>query len=622
MAYTSLGGKSVGSTVKLNVSGKATEFIVVHQGKPSNIYDDSCNGTWLLMKDVYEPRQWHSSNVNDYANSTIHSYLNSTFLAMFDSNIQKAIKQVKLPYRAGSGFGKNVTSGANGLSAKIFLLSSTEVNLVPGYEPTNEGACLSYFSGTNQSGADTKRVAYLNGSTTIWWLRSPFCRSNAGSMFALCVSAAGVQSNLHCFNTLGIRPALILPSTLLVSDDGNVSTNTAPSTPGSINVPSSIMGGSTITISWAASTDAEGNLAGYIVERSTNGGSSWQQIYQSTATSATNNVAKGTTTVMYRVKAYDNEGLQSGWRTSNQVNVVNNDPPSACPSISVPSTVVGGGKLVVTWSAAADGDGNLSGYILERCINGGSSWTQIFKGNSLSFTDTITKGWTKVKYRVKAYDSYDAQSAYTTSAERTVDNNTAPTITCGNASGSDLGTKSSGFSVNYSVDDVDSADTVTVTEKLDGVVKRTFAATKKATNSFAVTGEYFQKITNGAHTLAIVATDGKKTVTHSLTFTKLVTKAIIQPASPMAADAEITICAINVSGNIPNDAKFKVEVTNNAKDGTPVWDDCTEEAKKGRNHLFTNKTAANGWNFSFRVTVERGASGVGGYITSVQGGFQ
>ena len=100
------------------------------------------------MKDIYENRKWNSSNVNDYANSTIHSYLNSTFFAMFDSNIQKAIKQVKLPYRAGSGYGKTVTSGANGLSAKIFLLSSTEVNLVHGYEPTNEGACLSYFSGT------------------------------------------------------------------------------------------------------------------------------------------------------------------------------------------------------------------------------------------------------------------------------------------------------------------------------------------------------------------------------------------------------------------------------------------------------------------------------------------
>lgn len=41
------------------------------------------------MKDIYENRQWHSSNTNDYANSTIHSYLNSTFLNLFESNIKE-----------------------------------------------------------------------------------------------------------------------------------------------------------------------------------------------------------------------------------------------------------------------------------------------------------------------------------------------------------------------------------------------------------------------------------------------------------------------------------------------------------------------------------------------------
>ena len=213
------GSLAVGSSVFTNVNGTKTEFIVVHQGKPSSLYDDSCNGTWLLMKDVYENRQWHSSNVNDYANSTIHSYLNSTFLAMFDSNIQKAIKQVKLPYRSGSGYGKTVTSGANGLSAKIFLLSSTEVNLVHGYEPTNEGACLSYFSGTAQNGNDTKRVAYLNGSATRWWLRSPRCDSEYGSKRALYVISRGNWSSNNCSNSYGIRPAIILPSDMLVTDD-------------------------------------------------------------------------------------------------------------------------------------------------------------------------------------------------------------------------------------------------------------------------------------------------------------------------------------------------------------------------------------------------------------------
>ena len=617
MAYVTLSSKAIGSTIKLKVNGSARNFIVVHQGKPSSVYDDSCNGTWLLMQDIYENRAWHSSNTNDYANSTIHSYLNSTFLNLFESNIKNAIKQVKLPYRKGSGTSTTVTSGSNGLSAKIFLLSATETSFSFSSMPSGEGAELAYFKGCADNSSDSKRVAYLNGSATLWWLRSPYCYYFG---HALGVNSNGDWYYYDCSSSCGIRPALILPSTLLVSDDGTVSTNTTPSTPGSISVPSSIMGGTNISISWAKSSDAESNLAGYKVERSTNGGSSWSQIYQGTATSTTNNVAFGTTSVMYRVKAYDTEGLESGWRTSSQVTVVNNNAPSAPPSIAVPNDVKGGSTLVISWTAASDSDGNLSGYILERSTDGGSAYTQVYKGNALTYTDTITKGWSTVMYRVKAYDSYDAQSGYTTSTKRTVDNNTAPTITTSSAA--NLGTKSSGFTISYSVDDEDAVDTLTVTEKLDGTTKRTYTATRKATNSFAVTGEYFQKITNGSHTMTVTVTDGKATVTKTFTFTKAVTAASITLAKPMEADAQITLCAITVGGLIPADAVFKVEVTNNGKDSSPVWEDATTEARNGRNHLFTNQTAANGFAFNFRVTAERGASGESGYIASIQGGFQ
>ena len=617
MAYVTLSSKAIGSTIKLKVNGSAKDFIVVHQGKPSSVYDDSCNGTWLLMKDIYESSQWHITDTNDYANSTIHSYLNGTFLNLFESNIKNAIKQVKLPYRKYSGTSMTVTSGSNGLSAKIFLLSATETSFSFLYMPSGEGAELAYFNGCADNRSDSKRVAYLKGSDAYWWLRSPYCLN---SDRALCVSSDGGWDYYSCSHSLGIRPALILPSTLLVSDDGTVSTNTAPSTPGSISVPSSIMGGTNVSISWAKSSDAESNLAGYKVERSTNGGSSWSQIYQGTATSTTNNVAFGTTSVMYRVKAYDTEGLESGWRTSSQVTVVNNNAPSAPPSIAVPNDVKGGSTLVISWTAASDSDGNLSGYILERSIDGGSAYTQVYKGDALTYTDTITKSWSTVMYRVKAYDRYDAQSGYTTSTKRTVDNNTAPTITT--SSEANLGTKSSGFTISYSVDDEDAEDTLTVTEKLDGTTKRTYTATRKTTNSFAVTGEYFQKITNGSHTMTVTVTDGKATVTKTFTFTKAVTAASITLAQPMEADAQITLCAITVGGLIPADAVFKVEVTNNGKDSSPVWEDATTEARNGRNHLFTNQTAANGFAFNFRVTAERGASGESGYIASIQGGFQ
>jgi hypothetical protein len=583
------------------------------------MYDSSCNGTWLLLKDIYTTRTWDSSN-NDYKNSDIHSYLNGTFLNLFDNDIKNAIKQVKIPYQNGTGSGGSVASGANGLSCKIFLLSGYELGWTTSdnsYFP-RDGAKLSYFSSGTSSSANNKRIAKYNGSATHWWLRSPF---TGGTSSVWYVYSNGHYNDWNYSNTCGVRPALVLDSSLSVSDDGSVQTNQPPTTPPSISVPENISGGSTITISWGASTDPDGNLEGYIVERSDNGGSSWSQIYQGNATSTQNSVAYGTQSVMYRVKAYDSNGEQSGYRTSSQVEVINNTAPSAPPSISVPTEVKGGSTLQITWSASSDTEGNVSGYVLERKVDEGE-WTQVLKDNVLSFTDTITKGWGTVAYRVKAYDAYNAESAWTTSQTRTVNNNTAPTITCDYEDNQNLGTKTSGFTVSYSVNDEDAADSVTVTEKMDGVVKRTFTATKSQNNSFAVTGEYFMKLLNGNHTMVIEASDGKETTTLTLTFAKKVVKAVITLETPMDADAKISICAITVTGHIPTDADYTVEVTNNAKDDSPVWEDCTVEAKAGRNYLFQNDTATNGFAFNFRVTAERGDSDVGGYITSIQGGFQ
>lgn len=397
--------------------------------------------------------------------------------------------------------------------------------------------------------------------------------------------------------------------------------NTAPTTPGSITVPDTIRGGTDVAISWAAATDADDNLDGYIVERSYNGGTSWSQIYQGRATSTTSTIPFGTTTVMFRVQAYDTAGAKSGWRTSANRTVVNNRAPSAPPSISVPLTPAGGESLTVTWTAATDADGNLDGYALERQWDGAGAFEQIYQGAALSYQDSIPKGaHGSVIYRVRAYDSFDAYSSYTTSPSRTIDNNTAPVIAC-DLSG-DLGEKSEGFSIQYTIKDAEKQE-VTVTEKVGDMVKRTYKATLDEQATFEITDEYFQKILNGAQTVQIVATDSAgKSSTLSLTFTKAVHKAVITLSEPLAVEEQITVAVLAVTGDIPADAAYQVEMTNNGNDPEPVWEDATADVKAGRNHPFTNKTQTNGWAFNFRVTVKRGPSNAPGYIVSVQGGFQ
>ena len=424
MANVKLGTKAVGSIVKIKVNGAAKDFIIVHQGLPSSAYDDSCTGTWLLMKDSYNYMKWNSTEENDYASSDINSWLNGTFYNLIDADIRAVIKQVKIPYHGSPLYASTLHTGANGLNTKVFLLSGIEVgwtNRTNEYFP-NDGAKLSYFLAGTGTNENKKRVVYRNGSAQDWYLRSPrIINTNTNNVWK--VADDGSYDYDNCVNSNDIRPAFVLPSSLVVSDDGTVSTNTAPAI---------------------------------------------------------------------------------------------------------------------------------------------------------------------------------------------------------NASSTNLGEKNAPFDFTYTVTDAD-GDTLNVTEKLDGKTTKTRTGIASGT---ALTFEQvadaagFQRVLNGSHTLTVEVSDGKETTSASTTFTKAVHAASVTLAEPLTVEGDITVAALQATGSIPDDATFKVEVTNNANDPSPVWQDATEEVQKGTNIVFTNKTATAGAAFNFRVSVERGESSEGGYIEAVSGAFQ
>lgn len=232
-------------------------------------------------------------------------------------------------------------------------------------------------------------------------------------------------------------------------------------------------------------------------------------------------------------------------------------------------------------------------------------------------------------YYNDCYYTYGSRPAFTlpstlsVSDDGSVSVNTAPTISGSYAAGTNLGTKTAGFNLTYTVADAD-GDTVTVKEYLDNVLQRTYTATLGATNTFqCVTAANFQTVLNGAHTLKVVANDGKAdSAAYTITFTKKVTKATITLASALPADDIIQVMVMTLTSSIPADANLEVLVTNNANDSSPVWEDATADIKNGVNHVFTNKTAANGFAFNFKLTVERGASDTGGYISNIGGAFE
>ena len=417
---TRLGDMAVGNTVKIKVNGTLKDFIIVQHGNPnSSIYDASCNGTWVLMKDIYENREWNDRASNSYADSTIHAYLNSTFLNLFESVIKDAIKQVKIPYWKGLGTSGHLSTGPSGFPTKVFLLSSAETSFRASTAPVGEGVELAYFEGGADEAPESKRIAYLNGFAAFWWLRTPALDADYG---IIGVSDRGGAGN-HIYDIpSGVRPAFILPSTLLVSDNGTI--------------------------------------------------------------------------------------------------------------------------------------------------------------------------------------------------------NVSPTITTDAA---DLGEQNAPFTVGYTVTD-DNGDLMTVTEKLDGTeqaVKTKVATGTALTVDWLNEKEGYQQVLNGSHTLTIEASDGTLTATKSITFTKNVTGAKVSLTAPLTADDTITVAAMTLEGSFPADMSLTVELSNNARDDVPVWENCTDiqrgESRAFAHHAFTNKTAAKGAAFNYKVTITRGASGVGGNITMIGG---
>lgn len=208
---TRMSDLGIGRSIKLNLNGMPWDWLVVHQGLPSSIYDTSCDGTWLLLKDCYTERVWNNTAKNQLESSTIKTYLNDEFQNLFDDNVKSRIKQVKIPYRSGGGKGTDL-SGANGLPAKVFLLSVHETDAVADQMP-NDGAALEYFVGTT----DNKRIAKYNGSANAWWTRSPRTISTSAVWF---ISKYGnPASGGNATQVVGIRPAIILPSDMIVTDD-------------------------------------------------------------------------------------------------------------------------------------------------------------------------------------------------------------------------------------------------------------------------------------------------------------------------------------------------------------------------------------------------------------------
>lgn len=276
-------------------------------------YDKPPNNSYTLNNTGYENRPGFLSNFTDLEKSAI---------------ITSTISVIKYD-----------STSVDSQPRKIFLPSIAEVGIVTGSQVT-DGALWEYFTANgratpltpqcfNHTQSDTKPS--LATDNWAWWCRSAVTSSQ--SSFHV-VSASGTWTNGQAlWGKYGIRPAVNVVSTLLVSDttdsEGcyNVTWNSAPPVPTTLNVPSTIYGGKSTTISWSSVTDPDGQAVTYQLEQSIAGGA-FTTIYSGSNLSYTTTVAFGTASVQFRLKAIDTMSASSGYITSTSRTVINNYAPT------------------------------------------------------------------------------------------------------------------------------------------------------------------------------------------------------------------------------------------------------------------------------------------------------
>lgn len=212
---------NVGNSVYMNVNEVSTEFIIVHVGNPdTSKYDSSCNGTWVMQKDLTANTYQFSNNQATYVGGALDNYLNNTYLKLLDTSVQNAIINAKIPYDSEKASDDILT---NGLSRKIFS---------PSFYELREGMWDYFPKQSSSQFIVSGLIAYSNGTAQPYWTRTMYSNSNGvvtddedGYYTAFSVGSNGSLYNgvvSMVGNSMRARPTFILPLGVCIDENNNI----------------------------------------------------------------------------------------------------------------------------------------------------------------------------------------------------------------------------------------------------------------------------------------------------------------------------------------------------------------------------------------------------------------
>src|SRR5689334_9969951 len=228
-------------------------------------------------------------------------------------------------------------------------------------------------------------------------------------------SASNYVGYIDLTNDVLDNPYDSVPSyfgTLVADLDTGSAGPTAPQAPTGLTANS--ISSSQINLSWSAPSNNGGSaITGYKIEQSTNSGSTWSAIVSNTGSTVTtySNVGlAASTSYTYRISAFNSIGTSVPSGTASATTSSTTTVPTVSqPPIGLPASVVSSSQINLSWTTPSNNGGSaITGYKIDRSINGGSSWGTLVSNTgstATTYSNTALIANTAYAYRVSAINS-------------------------------------------------------------------------------------------------------------------------------------------------------------------------------------------------------------------------
>lgn len=259
--------------------------------------------------------------------------------------------------------------------------------LLPPDPPTNlsatAGNALANLSWTAPTGSIVRdyTIQYSSNSGSTW---TTFNDGTSTSTTAVVTGLTnGTSYIFRVASTNGAGSSIYLTSSTPVTPIANV--------PNAPTITSVTAGNTQVIVNWTAPANGGAVITDYVIDYSTNVGSSWTTFSHpaSTATSATITGLTNGLSYIFRVAAVNSTGTGQ-YSLYSQAAV----PATLSGSPVSVAAVISGTNVNLSWLApVSTGGANITDYVIQYSSNSGSSWTTFGDGVS-SATSTVITGLT------------------------------------------------------------------------------------------------------------------------------------------------------------------------------------------------------------------------------------